>query len=278
MGRVKMIDVSAAYLQWLGVAPLAPRTAPFDPGYDAGTVEGHCLQSGHLMAALKLSMACWQLAAWSQTERKVRAAHASGVAVVTGGGPFEIAVARGMLDEYLDLCAKAKVDRIEAGAGFTEMGLQPSDVVRRAGSRGMSTQFELGGKHDGPFEDASMADLVDTGRRWLDAGACCLVVEARESARAVGLFAADGSFAGRLADVLADAFGLDLLMFEAPDKRSQFALLEHFGPSVGLCNVRLEELLRVEIYRRGLHSDAFVSPSVGLLARRPGRQQDAPMR
>jgi phosphosulfolactate synthase len=26
---------------------------------------------------------------------------------------------------------------------------------------------------------------------------------------------------------------------------------------VHLCNVRLEELLRVEIYRRGLHSDAF---------------------
>jgi phosphosulfolactate synthase len=26
---------------------------------------------------------------------------------------------------------------------------------------------------------------------------------------------------------------------------------------VRLCNVRLEELLRVEIYRRGLHSDSF---------------------
>jgi phosphosulfolactate synthase len=26
---------------------------------------------------------------------------------------------------------------------------------------------------------------------------------------------------------------------------------------VHLCNVRIEELLRVEIYRRGLHSDAF---------------------
>jgi len=38
---------------------------------------------------------------------------------------------------------------------------------------------------------------------------------------------------------------------------SQFALLDHFGPRVRLCNVRLEELLRVEIYRRGLHSDAF---------------------
>ena len=42
-----------------------------------------------------------------------------------------------------------------------------------------------------------------------------------------------------------------------PNKPSQFALIDHFGPMVKLCNVRLEELLRVEIYRRGLHSDAF---------------------
>ena len=32
---------------------------------------------------------------------------------------------------------------------------------------------------------------------------------------------------------------------------------DHFGPLVQMSNVRLEELLRVEIYRRGLHSDAF---------------------
>ena len=48
-----------------------------------------------------------------------------------------------------------------------------------------------------------------------------------------------------------------MITFEAPNKPSQFALLDHFGPRVRLCNVRLEELLRVEIYRRGLHSDAF---------------------
>ena len=48
-----------------------------------------------------------------------------------------------------------------------------------------------------------------------------------------------------------------MVTFEAPNKSSQFALLDHFGSRVRLCNVRLEELLRVEIYRRGLHSDAF---------------------
>ena len=49
----------------------------------------------------------------------------------------------------------------------------------------------------------------------------------------------------------------DTVTFEAPNKPSQFALLDHFGCQVRLSNVRLEELLRVEIYRRGLHSDAF---------------------
>jgi phosphosulfolactate synthase len=84
-----------------------------------------------------------------------------------------------------------------------------------------------------------------------------LVVEARESAQGVGLFNDDGVLNGAFADQFADAFGLETVIFEAPNKPSQFALLDHFGRNVHLCNVRIEELLRVEIYRRGLHSDAF---------------------
>ena len=82
-------------------------------------------------------------------------------------------------------------------------------------------------------------------------------MEARESAKGVGLFDDNGLFNSTLADRFARDFGFDLVTYEAPTKPSQFALLDHFGPVVRLCNVRLEELLRVEIYRRGLHSDAF---------------------
>ena len=59
------------------------------------------------------------------------------------------------------------------------------------------------------------------------------------------------------ADRFAEAFGLGKVVFEAPTKASQFAMVRHFGPEVLLTNVRLEEVLRVEIFRRGLHSDAF---------------------
>lgn len=115
----------------------------------------------------------------------------------------------------------------------------------------------MGEKHGGPFTADTLERSIDRGRGWLDAGARMLVVEGRESARGVGLFDHDGAFNHAFADRFAEAFGLDILKFEAPNKPSQFAFLDHFGADVHLSNVRLEELLRVEIYRRGLHSDAF---------------------
>lgn len=245
------------YLKRIGVAELPPLTSPFDPGYDPATLESHLEQSSHLMAILKVSMACWMVANESATRRKVSAAAKFRVPTVTGGGPFEIAVAQDGLGPYLDLCADIGFTRIECGEGFTDMPLPAREVVAMAGSRGLDVQFELGKKHTGAFSSNTVDQLIDQGRRWLDAGARELVVEARESAQGVGLFDGAGNFNAILADRFAGEFGLDTVTYEAPTKPSQFALLDHFGSRVRVCNVRLEELLRVEIYRRGLHSDAF---------------------
>jgi phosphosulfolactate synthase len=251
------VPSNEAYLRSIGVRSQPPRTSPFDPGYDPVTVDSHLLQSSHLMSILKLSMACWIVANEVATRRKIDSARRYGVATVAGGGPFEVAVAQGRLPEYLDLCAHLGFTRIESGEGFTELSLEPSEVVKLAEQRGLDVQFELGKKQEGVFTKERLTALIDRGRQWLDSGARHLVVEARESAAAVGLFDDRGAFQAELADRIVDAFGHDVVMFEAPTKPSQFALLNHFGPEVHLSNVRLEELLRIEIYRRGLHSDAF---------------------
>jgi phosphosulfolactate synthase len=248
---------TADYLRHIGVAGLPALTSPFDPGYDPFTLEGHLEQSAHLMSTLKISMACWLIADERATRRKIAVARTHQVPTVTGGGPFEIAVAQGKLPEYIDLCAEIGIDRIECGQGFTDLTLSPAEVVRMANERGLEVQFEIGKKHTGAFTDATCDELIDQGRAWLDAGARQLVVEARESAQGVGLFDNSGVFHADLADRFASEFGFDTVIFEAPTKPSQFAMLDHFGPHVHLCNVRLEEILRVEIYRRGLHSDAF---------------------
>src|SRR5262249_50960067 len=89
-----------AYLRLIGVRDLPPMTSPFDPGYDPVTLESHLDQSAHLMSILKISMACWMVAREHAVRRKVADARRHGVPTVTGGGPFEVAVAQGALPAY----------------------------------------------------------------------------------------------------------------------------------------------------------------------------------
>jgi phosphosulfolactate synthase len=259
-GAAAETTATEAYLHLIGVPRMPALTSPFDPGYDPATLASHLAQSGHLISIMKISMACWIVARESATRAKLAAAREHGVRTVTGGGPFEVAVAQGRLTEYLDLCAGIGFDRIECGAGFTDMPLAPAGVVGMAAERGLDVQYEVGPKHGGGLRPDAVAPMIDDARAWLEAGAREIVVEARESAVGVGVFDADGRLGSDVADRLADALGLETVCFEAPTKSSQFALLDHFGPGVRLSNVRLEELLRVEIYRRGLHSDAFANP------------------
>src|SRR5713101_1148623 len=210
------------YLRLIGVPELPPLTSPFDPGYDPVTVESHLDQSAHLMASLKISMACWQIANEAATRRKIAAARAHNVPAVTGGGPFEVAVAQGQLEAYLDLCAGLGITRVECGEGFTDLALEPRAIVQMAQERGLEVQYEMGKKHEGPFTEASLEEAIARGHRWLDAGAMQLIVEARESARGVGTFGNDGSLNTAYADRFAGAFGLEVAMFEAPNKPSQF--------------------------------------------------------
>jgi phosphosulfolactate synthase len=245
------------YLRSIGVPEIHPATSPFDPGYDAVTLAGHLEQSHHLMSILKISMACWMIANEDVTRQKIAVAEKFRVPTTTGGGPFEVAYVQGKLQQYLDLVADFGFNRIECGEGFTDISLNAREILKMANDRGLEVQFELGKKHAGAFTQNAVEALISQGKRWLEAGAVQLVVEARESAKGVGLFDDEGNLNVDFADRFANAFGHGVIMFEAPNKPSQFALLDHFGHEVHLCNVRLEELLRVEIYRRGLHSDAF---------------------
>src|SRR5260370_22222862 len=218
------------YLKLIGVPEMPPLTSPFDPGYDPATLESHLEQSSHLMSILKVSMACWIVAKEDATRRKVAAAAKYRVPTVTGAGPFEIAVAQDRLPAYLDLCADIGFTRIECGEGFTDMFRGAREVIGMAERRGLEVQFELGKKHGGAFSSDSTEQLIAQGRRWLDAGARELVVEARESAKGEGVFDTTGDFNGALADRFANEFALPILTFKPPNHPTHLTLLDHFTP------------------------------------------------
>jgi phosphosulfolactate synthase len=257
------------YLHRIGVPQLPPCTAPFDPGYDSFTVEGHLDQSANLMEILKISMSCWIITDENVARRKVAAAAVHSVPTVTAGTLFQIAVAQGQLESYLDLCADFGVARVECAESLADERIRPSQIARMAHSRGLELQFELG-RHTGTGE--SVQHVIDQGDRWLNAGALQLATEPRETERDAGVFDAKGRFNPSVADRLARAFGLETVTFAAPDPPAQFAILGHFGRDVHLCNVRLEDLLNVESFRRGLHSVAFLSERLHPARVEPGKR------
>src|SRR5438105_13204624 len=159
---------TADYLRLIGVPEIAPATSPFDPGYDPATLESHLEQSSHLISILKISMACWIVAKEAATRKKIKAARKYGVRTVTGGGPFEVAVAQGQLEAYLDLCADIGVTRIECGEGFTDLSLKPRTIAQMAHERGLAVQYEMGKKHEGPFTEGSLDEAIARGHAWLD--------------------------------------------------------------------------------------------------------------
>ena len=116
------------------------------------------------MASFKISMACWMVANERSSREKIQAANRFGVPVVTGGGPFEVAVACGQLDSYLHLCADMGVNSIEAGEGFTDMPLSPDVVMAKAKAVGLGVQFEMGKKHHGEFSEQVVGELIDQGK------------------------------------------------------------------------------------------------------------------
>jgi phosphosulfolactate synthase len=259
LNKTKLNNKSSSweYLRQIGVGQIPPRSSPLDPGYDPLTLESHLQQSGHLIEVLKLSMACWQIADEDSTRYKIQAAKRLGIKVTTGGGPFEIAASFNKTSEFLNLCADLGVNRVEVGEGFANNHFDPVSIVRECHDLGLEVQFELGEKHKGAFTPQIIGELIEQGKNWLDAGAVQLIIEARENANNIGLFDIDGVFDVAGTERFVNAFGFDSVSFEAPNKASQFAFLKYFGSQIHLCNIRLEELLRVEIYRRGLHSDAF---------------------
>jgi phosphosulfolactate synthase len=181
-GRVEFLYALGAlltrdYPTKIGVHRLHPSTSPFDPGYDPATVESHLGQSSHLMSSLKISMACWLVAG----ERRARAWC---IATVTGGGPFEIAVAQGELPAYLDLCADIGVSGIECGEGFTDLPVGAEDIVRMACERVLEVRSSWE-RNAGAFTSDVVGELIEQGQRWLDDGATQLVIKARERGASV---------------------------------------------------------------------------------------------
>jgi phosphosulfolactate synthase len=193
-------------------------------------------------------------------KQKVERAKAHGLHIMPGGTFFEIASKQAPFESYLARLRAIGFNSIEISDGtFTISPEARRRAISLAADAGLTVYAEFGKKavHFRVEAEALLQSMEED----LQAGAGYVIVEARESGT-VGLYDAAGQVDPTfLTEVCRLAKGnANRLIWEAPQKDQQVALIQTLGSDVNLGNIAHTDILSVETLRRGLRGDtaAFI--------------------
>jgi phosphosulfolactate synthase len=188
---------------------------------------------------------------------KISLAHEHAITVIPGGTLLEAAVKLDLVPGFFSQVLSLGFTGIEVSDGTIELGRNRRDeLIQDAKSLGLKVFTEYGKKLFGSRIDVD--DFKRTAERDWSCGAELVTVEARESGKGVGLFDEHGDCRnGDLYHILSIMPNMDRVLWEAPLKEQQVALIKALGPDVHLGNIPVQDVITLETMRRGLRSDTF---------------------
>jgi phosphosulfolactate synthase len=180
--------------------------------------------------------------------------------VVIGGTFFEAVYVKDALDAYKAWLDSLGITHVEISDGTVEIPRERKLELIADFARDFTVLSEVGSK------DSSVEYTADEWTKWLqeelEAGSWKVITEAREGGTA-GIFDSSGGMRTELIGEIADAVGVDNVIFEAPSKAAQAWFIKQFGPSVNLGNIPPEEVIPLETLRVGLRGDTLKEVLVG---------------
>jgi phosphosulfolactate synthase len=201
----------------------------------------------------------WGTAAVTQNlERKLEVLREK--PVVIGGTFFEVVYARDQLDAYKSWLGKLGLTHVELSDGTIDIPRERKLELITDFSRDFTVLSEVGSK-DSTVE-YSAAEWTLWLREELEAGAWKVITEAREGGTA-GIFDSAGGMRTELIGEIAEAVGIENVVFEAPTQASQVWFIKQFGPEVNLGNIPPDEVIPLETLRLGLRGDTLKEVLLG---------------
>lgn len=244
-----------------GRRPGKPRregiTMVIDKGLGRYAFEDLIASSGAYIDIVKFGFGTSPLYPIEVLKSKIETAKRGGITIIPGGTLLEAAVARDVVPAFFRQMLALGFDGIEVSDGTIELTREKRDeLIRDASALGLRVFTEYGKKLAGSRIDARA--LAETAERDLEAGAELVNVEARESGISVGLFDERGNCReDDLYEVLKALPDRKRILWEAPLKEQQVALIKTIGPEANLGNIPVQDVMALETMRRGLRSDTF---------------------
>ncbi len=186
--------------------------------------------------------------------KKVQVLGDAGVTACVGGTLLEAAWIE---SKQLDCLAWAKdlgFPSVEVSNGAARMSGAEKRRLIEIAAVDFVVMSEIGSKD--PQDQVSGSAWAEEMVLDLDAGATWVVAEGRESGT-VGLYQPDGVVKWDVVESIANAVGIEQVIFEAPRTSQQAALIRAYGPDVSLGNIAPNDVLGLEALRRGLRGDTL---------------------
>ncbi|MGZ8916116.1 MAG: phosphosulfolactate synthase, partial [Methylobacter sp.] len=139
------------------------------------------------------------------------------------------------------------------------------NIIHCALDAGLVAITEVGKKD--PRQQPTAEQVAEQALIDIENGASWVVMEGRESGRAVGIYGEHGQVIDEAVATIVTMMGeaTDRLIWEAPLKDQQAYLIGKFGTNVGLGNIHPDQLLAVESLRCRLRFDTLQSVADKLL-------------
>lgn len=232
-------------------------TMVIDKGLGINETKGLLETAAPYVEFIKLGFGTSALYSTAILQEKIDLVKSYGVDIYPGGTFLELAALQGKLSQFIAASWRLGYTCIEVSDGTINM----DQATRR---RAIMESKDLGfkvfsevGKKD-PRDRVSTSIINEQIALDLQWGADWVIVEGRESGQGVVIYDEAGKVKDEELQALEQAiFDPRLIVWEAPHKHQQQALIERYGNNVNLGNIQPHELLALEALRLGLRGDTL---------------------
>ncbi len=232
-------------------------TMVIDKGMGLSRLEDLIQVSGSYIDIIKLTFGTSAFYDKDLLEKKNEMTTSFNIDVMPGGTFLEMAVWQEVFDEYLKRARELGFSAVEVSDGTIEMDRKTrQDVIKRSLDEGFKVITEVGKKD--PKEVLPISLVHQLIGEDMENGAFKVIIEAREAGKGVGIFDKEGEIKHEEVDnIIAGVEDINCLMWEAPLKNQQQALILRLGLNVNLGNIPPDEVLALEALRQGVRGDTL---------------------
>lgn len=233
-------------------------TMVIDTGVGLGLLSDTLELAGHCIDHWKLAFGTSVFHTRKILQRKLALLAEHDILTFPGGTLLEVALVEHHCRDYMKHARLLGFGAVEISDGTIPMpAFRRRNIIHCALDAGLVPITEVGKKD--PRQQPSAQEIARQALTDLEQGARWVVIEGRESGRAVGIYDECGHIIDEAVATINGIMGqaAERLIWEAPLQDQQAYLIQRFGTNVGLGNIQPDQLLAVEALRCRLRFDTM---------------------